>query len=157
VVGTLLGRAVSPDWFAVDNDLWSLWGFPDYRLATAIAVATVVGPELITPARRLLWWLIAVAGLAELGLGAALPSHPLPALALGLGAGATVRLVFGSAAGVPPSSDVRDSLSALGVALDDLHPTVHQEIGAATYAAHDGTGGQVRVRVLGRDAQDAQR
>jgi uncharacterized membrane protein YbhN (UPF0104 family)/tRNA A-37 threonylcarbamoyl transferase component Bud32 len=156
-VGSILGRVVGPDWFAVDNDMWSRWGFPEYRLATAIAVTTVVGPELMVPVRTLLGWLVALAGLAQLAVGAALPSDMLGALALGLGTGALIRLIFGSAAGVPPSSDVRESMLALGVDIDDLRPTTHQEIGAATYTGHDRSGRPLRVRVLGRDAQDTQR
>jgi uncharacterized membrane protein YbhN (UPF0104 family) len=155
--GTVVGRIVGPDWLAVDNDLWSRWGFPEYRLAAAIAIATAVGPELISPVRTLLWWLVAAAGLGQLALGSALPSDLLGAVALGLGAGALVRVVFGSAAGVPPSAEVRDSMLAIGIQLDGLRPLSEQEIGSAAYAGRDRENGAVRVRVLGRDAQDTQR
>ena len=108
--GSIVGRIVGPDWLAVDNDLWSRWGFPEYRLAAAIAIATVAGPELVGPVRALLSWLVVAAGVGQLALGSALPSDVLGAVALGLGAGALIRLVFGSAAGVPPSAEVRDSM-----------------------------------------------
>src|SRR5262245_22190590 len=74
LVGSVLGRAVGPDWFAIDNRLWSRWGFPEYRLAIVIAVAAIVGPELVAPLRRWLAWLLVLAGVALLALGAALPS-----------------------------------------------------------------------------------
>jgi uncharacterized membrane protein YbhN (UPF0104 family)/tRNA A-37 threonylcarbamoyl transferase component Bud32 len=155
--GSVVGRIVGPDWLAVDNDLWSRWGFPEYRLAAAIAIATVVRPELVSPVRALLAWLLVAAGVAQLALGSALPSDVLGAVALGLGSGALVRLVFGSAAGVPPSAAVRDSMLEVGVELVDLRPLARQEMGSVAYAGHDRDGHPVRVRVLGRDAQDTQR
>ncbi|WP_167880473.1 lysylphosphatidylglycerol synthase domain-containing protein [Nocardioides guangzhouensis] len=155
--GSVVGRIVGPDWLAVDNDLWSRWGFPEYRLAAAIAIVTVVGPELVRPVRALFALLVVAAGVGQLALAAALPSDVLGAVALGLGAGALVRLVFGSAAGVPPSADVRDSMLDVGVELDDLRPVAPQEMGSAVYAGYDREGHAVRVRVLGRDAQDTQR
>jgi uncharacterized membrane protein YbhN (UPF0104 family)/tRNA A-37 threonylcarbamoyl transferase component Bud32 len=155
--GSVVGRIVGPDWLAVDNDLWSRWGFPEYRLAAAIAIATVVGPELVRPVRALLALLVVAAGVGQLALGSALPSDVLGAVGLGLGAGALVRLVFGSAAGVPPSAEVRDSMLEVGVELDDLRAVARQEMGSVAYAGHDRDGRPVHVRVLGRDAQDTQR
>src|SRR5688572_28124210 len=154
--GSVVGRIVGPDWLAVDSDLWSRWGFPEYRLAAAIAIATVAGPELVRPVRALLSWLVVAAGVGQLALGSALPSDVLGALALGLGAGALIRLVFGSAAGVPPSAEVRDSMLDVGVELDDLRPLARQEMGSVVYAGHDRDRHPVRVRILGRDAQDTQ-
>ena len=156
-LGGIAGRAVGPEWFAFDTDWWSRWGFPDYRLGTAISVATIVWPELKGPPRVVLGWLLAFAGVALLALGAARPSDVLSAVAVGLGAGILVRLGLGSAAGVPPSDEVARSLRALGLDLADLIPARPQEIGAATYVGRDGAGRSVRVRLLGRDAQDAQR
>ena len=156
-VGSVLGRVVGPDWWAVDNDLWSRWGFPEYRLAVAVAMAAVVGPELVITIRTTFRWLVMLSGVGQLALGTALPSDVLGALALGLGAGALVRLLFGSAAGVPPAEDVRTSLLSLGVELQELVPLARQEMGAAAYVGHDVQGRPVRVRVLGRDAQDTQR
>jgi glycosyltransferase 2 family protein len=155
--GTVVGRIVGPDWLPIDNHLWSRWGFPEYRLAAAIAIATVVGPELVRPVRALLTWFVVAAGVGQLAIGAALPSDVLGAVALGLGAGALVRLAFGSAAGVPASAEVRDSMLEVGVELDDIRPLARQEMGSATYAGHDRDGHPVRIRILGRDAQDTQR
>jgi hypothetical protein len=44
----------------------------------------------------------------------------------------------------------------VGVELDDLRPLARQEMGSVAYAGHDRDGLPVRVRVLGRDAQDTQ-
>src|SRR5262245_18652959 len=113
LVGSVLGRTVGPDWFASDDRLSSRWGFPEYRLAVAVTIAVISGPELVEPLRRWLAWLLALAGIALLALGAALPSDVLAALAVGLTCALLVRVAFGSAAGVPPSDDVRRSLLEL--------------------------------------------
>jgi glycosyltransferase 2 family protein len=155
-LGSGLGQIVGPDWLAIDDDLWTRWGFPEYRLAVVVAVAAVVGPELVVPVRRLLYWLIGVVAVGLVAVSAALPSDVLGALALGLLSGALVRLIFGSAAGIPPSDQVRESIRSLGVDVDDLRPSLRQERGAATYVGHDGSGGPLNIRVLGRDAQDTQ-
>jgi uncharacterized membrane protein YbhN (UPF0104 family)/tRNA A-37 threonylcarbamoyl transferase component Bud32 len=156
-LGTLLGQAVESDWLAADNDLWSRWGFPEYRLAVVTAVAAVVGPELVAGVRRLLFWLVGLAAIGLIAVSAALPSGVLGALALGLLSGTLVRLIFGSAAGIPPSAEVRESLQSLGVDVEDHRLSLQQERGAATYVGNDDFGRPINVRVLGHDAQDTQR
>ena len=156
-LGVVLGRVVASDWIPVEPHVLSHWGYPELRLAGATAVIVVVGPELVRWVRVLATWLVPLAALGAIVTGAALPSESLAALAVGLGAGATVRLIFGTAAGVPRSAEVRKSLAALGVTVGDLAPATRQSVGSATYVGHDGDGRALRVRVLGRDAQDTQR
>jgi glycosyltransferase 2 family protein len=155
-VACVLGRIVEADWLPVEADLFARWGFPELRLACVVAVVTVAGPELVQPVRRLSVWLVPLAALATVALEAADPSTVLGGLALGLGAGALVRLAFGSAAGVPPVDGVRGQLAALGVETLELRIAERQRVGAAEYAGHDAEGSPLRVRVLGRDAQDTQ-
>jgi glycosyltransferase 2 family protein len=155
--GVLLGGVVVSDWFPLELHVLSQWGYPELRLAGATAVLAVVGPELVRPVRLFAIWLIPLATLGAVVFGAALPSAALAALALGLGAAAFTRLVFGTAAGVPPTEDVRTALVTLGVQVADLRPSLQQRMGAAEYVGHDADGGPLRVRVLGRDAQDTQR
>jgi glycosyltransferase 2 family protein len=155
-VGGVLGGVVESEWFSVEADLWSRWGFPELRLACVAAVVAVTGPELVRPARVLAAWLVGLAALGAVVLEAALPSDVLGGLALGLGGAALVRLAFGTAAGVPPAERVRLALAALGVEVDDLRASGRQRIGAAEYVGHDGDG-PLNARVLGRDAQDTQR
>jgi glycosyltransferase 2 family protein len=154
---TVLGGVVESDWLPVELHVLSNWGYPELRLAATTTILVVVGPELVRPVRLLACWLVPLAALAAVVFGAALPSAALGALALGAGAGALVRLAFGTAAGVPPTEDIRTALVALGVEVRDLEPAVRQRIGAAEYVGHDVRGGPLRVRVLGRDAQDTQR
>jgi uncharacterized membrane protein YbhN (UPF0104 family)/tRNA A-37 threonylcarbamoyl transferase component Bud32 len=156
-VGLILGRLVESDWLVIEADLWSRWGFPELRVACVAAVFAVAAPELVRPVRVLAGWLIVLAALGAVALGAALASGFLGALALGLGAAALVRLAFGTAAGFPPVDAIRLALESLGVEVADLRPAVRQRIGAAEYVGHDPRGRPLRVRVLGRDAQDTQR
>jgi uncharacterized membrane protein YbhN (UPF0104 family)/tRNA A-37 threonylcarbamoyl transferase component Bud32 len=156
-VGFGLGGLVQSDWFPVKGHLLSEWGYPELRLATATGVLVVAGPELVRWVRLLAVWLAPLAALSLVVLGAALPSAAFAALALGLGVGAIIRLVFGSAAGVPPTETIRASLAELGVQVGDLKPSEQQRIGAAEYVGHDQTGHPVKVRVLGHDSQDTQR
>jgi uncharacterized membrane protein YbhN (UPF0104 family)/tRNA A-37 threonylcarbamoyl transferase component Bud32 len=153
----LLGGAVVSDWFPIEPHLLSQWGYPELRLAAATSVLVVVGPELVRPVRLLAAWLVPLAALGAIAFAAALPSAVLAALALGIGSAALVRLVFGTAAGVPPTADVLEALATLGVDTTDLRPSLTQRIGSAEYVGHDDRRRPLRVRVLGRDAQDTQR
>jgi uncharacterized membrane protein YbhN (UPF0104 family)/tRNA A-37 threonylcarbamoyl transferase component Bud32 len=157
VSAILLGRFVASDWFPIEAHLLSDWGYPELRLAAATAVIVVVGPELVRPVRVLATWLVPSAALSAVVVGAALPSAGLGALALGIGAGALVRLAFGTAEGFPLSKDVRRALAMLGVELADLQPSARQRRGAVEYVGHDVHARELKVRMLGRDAQDTQR
>jgi uncharacterized membrane protein YbhN (UPF0104 family)/tRNA A-37 threonylcarbamoyl transferase component Bud32 len=154
--GFVLDRVVESDWIPIESHLLSNWGYPELRLATASAILVVAGPELVRWARRVAAWTIPFATIGAVVLGSGLPSAALGALALGLGAGAVVRLAFGSAAGVPPTEQVRAALASLGVDVDDLAPAGRQRVGYAEYVGRDAEG-PLKVRVLGRDAQDTQR
>ena len=156
-LASALGRLVEADWLPVDVDPWARWGFPELRLAVLAAVVAVAGPELTRPVRVLATWLVALSAVGVVALEAAVPSGVLGGLALGLAAGALVRLAFGSAAGVPPVERVRAALGALGVEVSDLRISERQRIGAAAYVGHDADGRSLQIRVLGRDAQDTQR
>jgi uncharacterized membrane protein YbhN (UPF0104 family)/tRNA A-37 threonylcarbamoyl transferase component Bud32 len=156
-IGSLLGQAVESDWLPLKLHPLSLWGYPELRLAGMTAVVVVVGPELVRTVRVVATWLVPLAALGAVVLGAALPSHALAGVALGLGAGALTRVIFGSAAGVPPTAQIRDALVSLGVMLNDLRPSAQQHVGAAEYVGHDADGRPIKVRTLGRDAQDTQR
>jgi uncharacterized protein (TIRG00374 family) len=157
VAGVVLAGVVVSDWVPVEGHLFSRWGYPELRLASTIAIVVVAGPELARWARVIATWLVPFAVVAIVALGAALPSAALAALALGLGAGAFVRFAFGTVEGVPPTAQVRAELATLGVALGDLRAAEVQVMGSAEYVGIDVEGQPIRVRVLGRDAQDTQR
>jgi glycosyltransferase 2 family protein len=156
-VGLSLGGVVESDWFPVKDHLLSRWGYPELRLAAAVAVLLVTGPELVRWARLLATWLAPSAALGLVVLGAAFPSSALAGLALGLAVGSTVRLMFGTAAGVPPTEKVRAAMTPLGIEVSDLAASTTQRIGAAEYVGHDGGGHPLKARVLDRDSQETQR
>jgi glycosyltransferase 2 family protein len=156
-LGVVLGGIVESDWFPLKDQLLSRWGYPELRLAVATAILVVTAPELTRGVRIVVTCLVPLATVSAIVLGAALPASGLGALAVGLGAGALVRLAFGSAAGVPPTARVRTALDSLGVDATDLRPALEQRVGAAEYVGHDGGGQALKVRVLGRDAPDTQR
>jgi glycosyltransferase 2 family protein len=156
-LAVVFGRLVDADWLPVEADLLSRWGFPELRLAFATAVIVVARPELVQSVRKLATWLVPLAAVGVVALEAASPSRALSGVALGLGAAGLVRLAFGSAAGVPPTDRVRAALAALRVEVDGLRPSERQRIGAAEFRAAGRDGSSLKVRVLGRDAQDTQR
>jgi glycosyltransferase 2 family protein len=157
IAGSVVGRVVDSQWPQVDAYVFSNWGFPEFRIASAVAVLAVTGPELVRPARLLALWLVGAAGLGAVVLGTGLPSQVLGAVALGLAAGALIRLALGSAAGVPPTERVRAAVAALGVPVASLEVAAQQRIGAADFFGDSMDGRPIRVRVLGRDAQETQR
>jgi uncharacterized membrane protein YbhN (UPF0104 family)/tRNA A-37 threonylcarbamoyl transferase component Bud32 len=155
--GSVFGRVVDSDWLQVEAHPLSHWGFPELRLACIVAVIAVARAELVRPARVLAVWLVGLASVGTLALEIALPSEALGGLALGLAVGSLVRLAFGSPLGVPPVERVHAALRSLGVDVRDLRVSERQLRGAAEFFAHDQEGRPLKVRVLGRDAQDTQR
>jgi len=153
----LLGRLVDSDWLPLEVDPLSHWGFPEVRIASVVAVIAVAGPELVRPVRITAIWLAGLASLGVLALEIALPADVLAGVALGLGAGALVRLALGSPLGVPPIDRVQVALEALGVRASGLRVAERQRIGAAEYYGLGDDGTPLKIRVLGRDAQDTQR
>jgi uncharacterized membrane protein YbhN (UPF0104 family)/tRNA A-37 threonylcarbamoyl transferase component Bud32 len=155
--GVLLERIVESHWTQAEAHVFSNWGFPELRLAAVVAILVVAGPELVRPVRVLAIWLVGLAAIGAAVLHVGRPSQILGALALGVGAGALVRLALGSAAGVPRPERVRRALASLGVTVRDLRIAEQQRIGVAEFVGHDQDGTPLKVRVLGRDAQDTQR
>jgi uncharacterized protein (TIRG00374 family) len=141
--GLMLDAVIESDW-------------PELWLATATAILVVAAPELVRWVRLAAAWSLPFAAIGTVVLGSGLPSGALGVLAVGLATGATVQLVFGTAAGVPPTEHVRSALAALGVAVAELAPATRQRVGYAEYVGRDARG-SLKVRLLGRDAQDTQR
>ena len=154
---SVLARIVDSEWLQVELDPLSHWGFPELRIACVVAVIAVARPELVRPVAVASIWLVGLASLGVVALEIALPADVLAGLALGLAAGALVRLVFGSPLGVPPVDRVRGALGSLGVDVSDLRIAERQRMGATEYFGHGEDGVPLKVRVLGRDAQDTQR
>jgi uncharacterized membrane protein YbhN (UPF0104 family)/tRNA A-37 threonylcarbamoyl transferase component Bud32 len=157
LIGSVLARIVDSEWLQIEVHPLSHWGFPELRIASAVAVLAVARPELVRPVRVFAVWLVGLASLGVVALEIALPSEAFGGLALGLGSGALVRLALGSPLGVPPLDRVQAALVSLGVDVRDLRIAERQRVGTAEFFGRDTDGGELKVRVLGRDAQDTQR
>ena len=157
-IGILLGGLVESDWLVIEPHVLSRWGFPELRIAAR-------SPQSSRwPARS--WsgrFACSPTGSSSsprsgaVVLGAALPSDVLGALALGLGAGALVRLAFGTAAGVPPAEQVRQSPGLArrrGGRPEGLDAATN---GLGRVRRPGPEGRPLKARVLGRDAQDTQK
>ena len=134
--------------------------FPVLQVALFMAVATAALPYLARGLQRLIELFIALVALACAVGGHGLPLNVLGSLAIGWGATAVVRLVFGSPLGLPSIDDVRALLGEFGIRPGTVRPSARQVWGVAKF---EGTvAGQppapderIGIAVYGRDAADA--
>jgi glycosyltransferase 2 family protein len=133
--------------------------FPVFQIAVFMAVATAALPYLARGLQRIIEAFIVLVCLATVVAGQGLPLNVLGSLAVGWGVTAMVRLWFGSPLGLPSVNDVAVLLGELGLVTYAIRPTEHQAWGVANYLADtiddDGSAGQLRISVYGRDATDA--
>jgi uncharacterized membrane protein YbhN (UPF0104 family) len=153
-VAALVGESPG-DVFSRIGDIGRPPVFPPGVLAMTSAVLATLAPRLTLPFRRVGRWLILVQLLGALCLGATLASGAVAAIALGLLAGTTLHLVFGSPGGFPTVGRVRSALEDLGVEVDGLHPVTMGWEGSVLLAGRDSVG-PVQVKVYGRDAWDGE-
>jgi glycosyltransferase 2 family protein len=143
------------DVFSRIGDVESPPVFPPAVLAMTSAVLATLAPRLTVPFRRVGRWLIAAQLLGGLLLGATLASGAIAAILVGLLAGTTLHLVFGSPGGFPTVGRVRSALEDLGLEVDGLHPVSMGREGSVLLAGRDSVG-PVQVKVYGRDAWDGE-
>src|SRR5690348_11911051 len=153
VLGSHGGR---PDGIVIDGYYMS---FPVLPIALFAAVATAGLPYLARGMQRLVEIFISLVALACVVGGHGLPLNVLGSLAIGWGATAAVRLVFGSPLGLPSADDVRRLLEGFGIRASEVHPAARQVWGVAKFEATE-TGradrpGRLGIAVYGRDAADA--
>ena len=96
--------------------------FPVLQVALFMAVATAALPYLARGLQRLIELFIALVALACAVGGHGLPLNVLGSLAIGWGATALVRLIFGSPLGLPSIGDVRALLGDLGIRPGTVRP-----------------------------------
>ena len=154
-----VGRLATGSW----PDLWKALSraeppptFPLFRLAVPGALLISASPHLSRAARRLARWLVVVAGLSALLLGATTPSGALAGVLVAVTAAAAVHLVFGSTSGQPSMADVRRALEAVGAPPSSLGAPDRQPSGYFLVHARDADDQPLVVKVYGRDAHDTQ-
>jgi uncharacterized membrane protein YbhN (UPF0104 family)/tRNA A-37 threonylcarbamoyl transferase component Bud32/membrane-associated phospholipid phosphatase len=130
--------------------------FPATHVAVAAAMATVTGPYLSRPTRRLAWLGVALVGVARIYTGAHFPVDVVGGAALGWGLGAIVHLVLGAPRGPVPAAVVT---AALAEARPAWVPVAEAELGtgagAVSYRVRLADGTLVLAKVVGRDQPEA--
>ena len=158
-VALVLGRIVQGEWLPAWDTLRQVepppW-FPALRIAALGTVLLAARPHLSRPARRLSVWLVALATISVVMLGATTPTGAFAAVLLASTAAAVVHLVFGSCEGNPGLSEVADALAQLGVDAHSLGAADRQQAGLFLVKAEDADGEPLIVKVYGRDAHDSQ-
>ena len=134
--------------------------FPVLQIALFMAVTTAALPYLARGLQRLIETFIALVAMACAVGGHGLPLNVLGSLAIGWGATALIRLVFGSPLGLPSIEDVRALLDELGIRTSHVQPEARQVWGVAKYRGTqagqaDEPGQRIGIAVYGRDAADA--
>lgn len=130
--------------------------FPATHVAVAAAMATVAGPYLSRPSRRLAWLGVALVGVARIYTGAHFPVDVVGGAALGWAVGAIVHLVVGAPRGRASAAVVATALAEAG---PGWTPHVEAELGtgagAVSYRVWLGDGCRVLAKVVGRDQPEA--
>ena len=94
--------------------------YPVTQLAVTIAVASTALPYLSLPLHRLVSLLVALASLAAVIDGTALPVNTLSSLALGWGVAAGLHLVTGSPLGLPSEQEIAEWITSLNVTVEGI-------------------------------------
>src|SRR5947207_2410420 len=156
LIALLGSRGGRPGGIVIDGYYMS---FPVLQIALLMAIATAGLPYLARGVQRLIEIFIALVALASAVGGHGLPLNVLGSLAIGWGATAVVRLVFGSPLGLPSADDVRLLLEGVGIRSSDVHPVTRQVWGVAKFEATEirqaDSPGRLGIAVYGRDAADA--
>ena len=130
--------------------------FPSARIAVAAAVIAVANAHLARPLGSIGRWLLLLGAVAAVLNGDTTIAGTIAAILIGLAAGAAIRLALGTSAGRPSIADVGAALEGLGVAAHDLRPSERQVAGVVLVYAKDASGGDLAIKVYGRDAYDNQ-
>lgn len=155
----VLSRLAVGSWPAVWDSLRSAGDtpyFPPLSIAVPSAISIAGSPYLTRPARNLGRWLVLLASVGVVLMGAATPSGTLAAVLVGTAAAAVLHLLFGSSVGRPSLDDVALALTGVGVPAHSLGIAERQPAGVFNVNAEDASGQPLLVKVYGRDAHDTQ-
>jgi hypothetical protein len=95
-------------------------GYPVTELAVTMAVAATALPYLSRPLHRLAALLVAMASIAAVIDGVALPVNTISSLALGWGVAAGLHLAVGSPLGLPSADEISNWIADLNVAVEGI-------------------------------------
>lgn len=159
VVGLVAARIATGSWAGSEaaSGLDDTLSFPSVRLAIAAAVIGVMNGHVSQPIASTGRWLLALGTGGAVLYERATFSGAVAALLTGLIAAAAVRLALGSSAGRPSLEDIAAGLEALDEPAHDLQEADRQVAGVLLVYAKDSDGGDLAIKVYGRDAYDNQR
>jgi uncharacterized membrane protein YbhN (UPF0104 family)/tRNA A-37 threonylcarbamoyl transferase component Bud32 len=149
ILGPSAGRPATDSLAGIDT------GYPVTQLAVTIAVAATALPYLSRPLHRLVSLLVAMASIAAVVDGSALPVNTISSLALGWGVAAGLHLAVGSPLGLPSAEEITAWIADLNVAVEGIARAPRQIWGVEKLAGQDAAGRAIELSVYGRDASDA--
>ena len=158
VLWLVLGRVVTgawPEMRALLGDVAPPAVFPPARLGVPAALLITASPHLVRPARRFGYVVIVLGSIATVALGASSSLGVAASLLSAAGAAAIVHLAVGSSAGRPSLDDVRFALADMKIDITELGVADRQDAGNFAVAARTADGGELIVKLYGRDAYDA--
>ena len=118
-------------------------------------MAATALPYLSRPVHRLVSFLIALAVLAAVCGGQALPVNAVSSVALGWGVAAGLHLAVGSPLGLPSAAEITEWIADLNVTVADITRAPRQVWGVEQFTGRDPAGEAIELAVYGRDASDA--
>ncbi len=156
-VSLLAGRVVQGSWqplWTTSADEGGTWPLVLAVTLPTAAVRTAV-PHLAKPVRFLGRWLIVLAAVAAVLLGAA-PSAAIAALLVARISSTAIHLAFGSPQGRPSLADVELAVASLGVRAHSFGEAERQPAGLYVVNAVSTQDDPLVVKIYGRDAYDTQ-
>ena len=153
LLGVLLGPAAGRPLISELSGLHA--GYPVTQIAVTIAVAATALPYLSRPVHRLVSVLVALAVLAAVCGGQALPVNAVSSAAVGWGVAAGLHLAVGSPLGLPSAAEVTQWIADLSVMVADITRAPGQVWGVEQFTGHGPAGEAIELSVYGRDASDA--
>jgi undecaprenyl-diphosphatase len=129
--------------------------FPATHVAVAAAMATVAGPYLSRPNRRLAWLGVAVIAVARVYVGAHFPVDVVGGAAVGWGIGSLVLLCLGSPRGLPNASNVQSLMTENGYGASSAAAIESDGSGTAVFRVELDDATTLVAKVIGRDEQQA--
>jgi uncharacterized membrane protein YbhN (UPF0104 family) len=126
------------------------------RLALVTAIVVTASPHVARPFRYVGRAIVLLGAVAAVVLGIALPIGALAGFVVGVTAAAVAHLALGSPGGRPTAKQVSDALADLDVEVVDVSDSIVQVPGVALFEADTPSGGELHVKVYGRDAWDGQ-
>lgn len=125
-------------------------------MSMAAAVIVIASPHVTRPLRWTGRTVLVLGALATIVLDLTQPVGGLGAITTGVAAASIVHLLLGTPSGHSTADQVADGLEDLGLSIDTIERSAHQQVGSSRFAAVASDGRRLQVTVFGRDAWDDQ-